>query len=195
MCDVTHSYVSHDSFVCVTWLMHMCDIRLVGIRNMCLGVTWLVQMCASCVWHDSCYMWHDSHICVIWLIHLCDMVAISDICVCVTWLSHMCDMTHSWVCHDSRICVTWLNQMCDVTHLRIWHDAFTCVTWVLWGESDSGPVCVLHMIWFICVAWLINVCAMGRVAMEKLCVCVTWLMHMCDMIHSYVWHDSFRCVR
>jgi len=26
MCDVTHSYMWHDSFICVTWLIHMCDI-------------------------------------------------------------------------------------------------------------------------------------------------------------------------
>ena len=24
MCDVTHSYAWHDSFICVTWLIHMC---------------------------------------------------------------------------------------------------------------------------------------------------------------------------
>jgi len=35
MCDMTHSYVWHDSFICVTWLIHMCD------------------MTHSYVWHDS----------------------------------------------------------------------------------------------------------------------------------------------
>ena len=48
MCDMTHSYVWHDSFTCVTWLIHMCD------------------MTHSCVWHDS-------FTCVTWLIHMCDM--------------------------------------------------------------------------------------------------------------------------
>ena len=24
MCDMTHSYVRHDAFICVTWLIHMC---------------------------------------------------------------------------------------------------------------------------------------------------------------------------
>jgi len=26
MCDMTHSHVWHDSFTCVTWLIHMCDM-------------------------------------------------------------------------------------------------------------------------------------------------------------------------
>jgi len=25
-CDMTHSCVWHDSFICVTWLIHMCDV-------------------------------------------------------------------------------------------------------------------------------------------------------------------------
>jgi len=36
MCDMTHSYVWHDSFLGVTWLIHMCD------------------MTYSYVWYDSC---------------------------------------------------------------------------------------------------------------------------------------------
>ena len=29
MCDMTHSYVRHDSFkcMCMTWLIHMCDMN------------------------------------------------------------------------------------------------------------------------------------------------------------------------
>jgi len=48
MCDVTHSYVWRDSFICVTWLIHMCDVT-----------HW--------------YVWHYSSICVTWLIHMRDM--------------------------------------------------------------------------------------------------------------------------
>jgi len=45
MCDMTHSYVWHDSFICVTWLIHMCDkthswpIHMRGVTH-------------SYVWHD-----------------------------------------------------------------------------------------------------------------------------------------------
>ena len=29
MCDMTHSYVWHDSFTCATWLLHLCDMTLI----------------------------------------------------------------------------------------------------------------------------------------------------------------------
>ena len=80
---MTHSYVWHDSFICVTWLIHMCDMT-----------------------HS--YVWHDSFICVTWLIHMYDMThsyAWRDSFICVTWLIQMCDMTLSYVWHNSFMCV------------------------------------------------------------------------------------------
>ena len=82
-CQMAHSCVWHDSFVCVTWLIHMCDTT-----------------------HS--YVWHGSFICVTWLIHVCDMphsYVWHDSFICVTWLFHMCDMPHSYVWHDSFLCV------------------------------------------------------------------------------------------
>ena len=83
----------HDSFISVTWLIHMCDMT-----------------------HS--YVCHDSFICVTWLIHI---YVWHDSIICVTWLIHMSDMTHSYVWHDSFICVTWLNHMRDMT--RSWDDS------------------------------------------------------------------------
>ena len=100
MCDMTHSYVWHDSFICVTWLIHMCDMI-------------------------HAHVWHDSFICVTRLIHMCDMThsyVWHDSLTCVIWLIHMCDMTHSCVWHDSFICVTRLIHMCDMTHSYVWKD-------------------------------------------------------------------------
>ena len=49
MCAMTQTQdVCHDSSICMTWLIHMCDVT-----------------------HP--YVWHDSFICVTWLIHVCDM--------------------------------------------------------------------------------------------------------------------------
>ena len=102
MCDMTHSYVWHDSFICVTWLIHMC------------GMT-----------HS--YVWQDSFICVTWLIRMCDVTHVyvwHDSFICVTWLIHVCDMTHSYVRRGSFVCVMWLIHMCDMTHSYVWHGSF-----------------------------------------------------------------------
>jgi len=65
---MTHSYVWHDSFVCVTWRTLMCD------------------MTHLCVWHDAL-------LCVTWLICVCDMT----LHMCAMTNSHTWDMTHSYV--------------------------------------------------------------------------------------------------
>ena len=73
----------HDSFICVTRLIHMCD------------------MTHSYVWH----MWHDSFNSVTslmqsswWLIHMFDTshsYVWHDSFICVTWLIQQCDITHA----------------------------------------------------------------------------------------------------
>ena len=47
MCDLTHSYLWYASFICVTCLIHVCDMTL------------------TCLMHI--YVWHDSCICVAWI--------------------------------------------------------------------------------------------------------------------------------
>ena len=49
MCDMTHSYVRHDSFICVTWLTHMFDMT-----------------------HS--YVRHDSFMCATWPNHKCNVI-------------------------------------------------------------------------------------------------------------------------
>jgi len=75
----------HDSFMCVTWLIHMCDMT-----------------------HS--YVWHDSFICVTWLIHTWHDSCIRDMTrVYVTWLIRTWYLAHAYVtwrihmCHDSCI--------------------------------------------------------------------------------------------
>jgi len=167
LCDMTHSYVWHDSFICVTWLIHTCN------------------MTPSYVWHDSFsaslgqsltrpfharltfsgphapaaagVLYDMNHSCMTWLVHM------STTNSCVTWLIHVwhdslkCDMTHS--------CVTWL--------IRVWNDSF----------YDS----FMYNMTRSCVNRLTHV-------WHDSFMCVPWLIHMCNMTHSYVWHDSFTCV-
>jgi len=136
-CDLSPSCVWRDSFICVTWLIHMCDLTHCtgGWSRIMqrLRETWLIHMCD--VTHS--YVWRDSFICVTWLIHMCDVTHCTGGWSRMmqrlreTWLIHKCDVTHSYVWRDSFICVTWLIQMCDVTHSHVWRDSFICVTWLI----------------------------------------------------------------
>ena len=68
--------VTHDSFICNTRLIYMCDI-----------LSWIVS-----------YVWHDSFIYVTWLIHMCDMThsyVWHDSFICVTWLKSRLSNIHS----------------------------------------------------------------------------------------------------
>jgi len=103
MCDVTRSYVWHDSFIYVTWLVH------------------IFHMTRSCVWHDSLirvthsYVGHS-------FFHTCDRTH------WYVWPdSLMCAFTHSYVCHDSFVCVTCLIHLCDMTLSYVWQNSFACV--------------------------------------------------------------------
>ena len=64
-----HSYVWHDSFICSTWLIHMCDMTHSCVSyEAFICETWLIYVCDM----NHAYVWHDSFICVTWLIHTCD---------------------------------------------------------------------------------------------------------------------------
>ena len=119
--NTTHSFVWHDSFICVTWLIYlgdkthpvvehdpfMCVTRLNLLRDMMQSsLTWLFHLCVMpqlCVWHDSF--------------------------ICVTYLIHVCDMTHSFVGHDPFICVTWPSPF--------WRDSFRVSSY--WSKETPSP--------------------------------------------------------
>ena len=121
------------SFVCVTWLIHICDIT-----HSC--VKWLGRVMTQEGRRrervskpvGECTHVHAQKEKSGRLIHMRDMshssVQRDASFICVTWRIHMCDMTHSYLWHDAFICVTWLIHMCDMTHSYVWHDAFIRVT-------------------------------------------------------------------
>jgi len=87
VCDTTHPYVWHDSFIYVPWLIYTHVVthlwQMVHDKRVVHGA-------------DSC-MWHDSFIRVIWLTY-------GRWCTTRGWymgLIHVCDMTHSYVWYDS----------------------------------------------------------------------------------------------
>jgi len=90
MSPVTHmneswndACVWRDSFMCVKWLIHMCDMihtfvwRDSFILDDKLRESSDIQSNHYTLIHmremTYSYVWHDSFICAIWLIHMCDM--------------------------------------------------------------------------------------------------------------------------
>ena len=79
VCDMAiHSCVCHDSFMCVSWLNHVC-----AMTN-----------------HDV-HVCHDAFICAPWLLHTCTMTQwylFHDSCICAMTHSHtvICVTTHTY---------------------------------------------------------------------------------------------------
>ena len=197
MCDMTqtlfvistrrsisiHSYVWHDSFVRVTWLIRMYIVTY-------------------------SYEWLDSFVRVTWLIHMCDMTQIPlwfqhD---AAFWFIRTCAMTPSYVHPHAFIWVTRLVvRMCDMTHSYVWHDLNTFVIStrrslkleLFQGGSQCVCVCATqHFDSFVRMTWLIRMYIVTH-SYEWLdsFVCVTWLIHMCDMTRIPLWfqHDAAFC--
>ena len=172
VCDMTHSYVWHDSFIWVTCPIHAGD------------------RAESYMWHDSThtYMWHDvfdsaagyTEVSVLVLVSACERQALGDV-----WHDRSQALNkHSQAQVTSTStrrcatwsfnCVIWLIHLCDMTHSYVWHDSFICVT------------CPIHAGgWFICVTWRIHMCDMTHsYVWHDAFMCVTWRIHMCDMTHT-----------
>jgi len=140
LCEMTHSYVWDDSFICVRWRVYMRDMTQSHVQDSSfIFVRWLSYMCDM----THPYVWHDSSICVKWLWH--------D--------SSMCDMTHPYVhlVHDRShkfiyvtrrigvsawvcICVgvRWLIHIWDTTHSHEKHDSFMRVTRRIYVSAFAG---------------------------------------------------------
>jgi len=149
MCDLTCHVAEktwHDWFICVTWLIDMCD------------ASWSVRMCdmvCSCMWHDAGITTH-SHV----RYDSCGCVQ-HDAFTCVTWLSthatwrfHVYDAPYLHVnkaslfyaLHDSFVCVTWHIYVCDMTFSNVWYDSCKCVAFLVyaWNTQFTHAMCLIH---------------------------------------------------
>jgi len=198
MCRAARHMDWHDSFIRVTWTIHICDMTL--SQEWVVTFPWVMRVCVvqHATWSDMTlsYVRQDSFICVTWLFRMCKswlLLWIVHVRVSystprrVTWLLHTCDMTHAYVWHDS---FTWMSRdfflelrmwcvvqhatWIDMTPSYVWHYSCICVTWLL-HISES---CLL--------LWVTHVCASYSTPRR-----VTWLLHTCDKTHSYVFHDFF----
>jgi len=103
----THSYVWHDTFLCVTWRIHACDMIHTWVRHD--SFIWFSQAQTAGRAHSLSFIcvtwlipvWRDSFLFMPWFIHECDMTRTS-VSYMDSWartfpLIHMCDMTHSCI--------------------------------------------------------------------------------------------------
>ena len=170
----------HDSFLCVTWLLHMCDVTYSYVWRdsfMCQMTPFICDIRhVTSLWHTHVprHMCHErSHIrhCVWW-----DVSHINE--TYVKLRKHACNMRK--VPYDM--------------HSYVWHDLFICVTWFLHVSNDSiHNACPLvigdmgHVTWdvfeVICASGIATIFACVR---HDSLMCVTCLIAM--------WHDPFLCV-
>jgi len=125
-CDMTHSYVRHDScditYPSVRHDSSICDSSIHETRK-----TWLIHMWFIHMTHS--YVWHDSSICdssihetrKTWLIHIYD---ITHSKVNHIWMSHVYHVVHM----DESCLSRLLIYMCDMTHPYVRHDPFKSET-------------------------------------------------------------------
>ena len=126
MSDMTHLYVWHDSFICVTRLIHThrrC-LCLQVWRDSFICVTCLIRMCDM----THLYVWHDSFICVTWLIHT------QRRCLCLhryrgkrTWFEYR--NPYLSACHCPTACVAMFVVVRVAVYVAV------CVAWESKSES------------------------------------------------------------
>jgi len=122
-CVITHSYVTHDLFICDTWLFHMRDVSHLDRRQ---------DAFSSVMTHT--YVWHGAFMCVTYIrmtrfIHVCD-VPYSDekrgAFTCVI-LQHTATHCNTWQHTATHTKQHRFIHVCDVPYSNKKRDAFTCV--------------------------------------------------------------------
>ena len=147
MCDMTHSYVWHDSFI----------RDMTHSREPAGG-----SPVATCF-----HIWHDSFICVKWLIHVCDMTH-----SCVRHECFIREMPYSyWIelilpqlpafihVSMSYVCVTC-----------VWRHTTRGVTWPIyieWSIFSPAPPAFIHVrVSHVCVTCVCHMCVTSHLCMS-----------------------------
>ena len=131
-CDMTYSYLWHNSCVCATvsilegsnagssfslfapWFIHLRDMTYSYVLQ------WASRRAVMQALYSHCVC-HDSFISVTWLIHICDMTH-SYMLQWAFWRAVMQALCSRWWCHDSFASVTRIFYMCEKTHSYVSHE-------------------------------------------------------------------------
>jgi len=158
-------YVWYNFSICSTWVFHMSGVFFWCVqRDSFIRVTWLIHMyginlsylCFACHTFWLPHVWYDFSICVTWVFHMSDMFfwyVQRDSFILVTWLMHICGMNLSYLFFASAAwyfiaSYLWRNSMCDMTSAYECRDAFICGVKLLdmlpLASSRSRAICWLQ---------------------------------------------------
>jgi len=173
---MTHSYMWHDSFIWVTWLIHMCGMTHDSFKC----ESWLIQSLLS----ESChiYEWVVSHFCCGYRATsqgLLDWFEIYPISVYIYVHKCICDMG------------TLVTCPCLVTHTN---KSFHTYEWVMVRNTSNVP---MSHIWMSHVTschtyeWVMSHIWMRHVThMNESCHSFEWVMSHIWMSHVTYMNDS-----
>jgi len=111
----------YESFVCVTWLVYMCDMTHLYVWH-----DWLICTHRGPLQKNSRYVFAS----------VSDMIHPYTCCdsfMCVTWLTYMCVIIHvrARIAALRKEFLGVLSSVSDMNHSYVWHDSFICVTWLI----------------------------------------------------------------
>jgi len=194
-------HVCHDSFICVSWLIHMCDMTHPYLWHDIFNQHTVhnVHICdmtrhVTCEWVMS----HMNESCHIWTSHVTYMLYIT----CEASILHMhtqkwcpkkngANVTNSIIAEMPRTLLSW-KWLIHIGHVTdvVWHDAHTEMSRTL--LSQRCHELYYHSNDSFILATSQTSCDMTHTHVwHDSHVCVTWRIHTCDMTHTYVWHDAF----
>ena len=135
---VTYSYVWRDSWVHVTWLMHVCDMTDITQSYVWhfSFVSWLVHECDM----THPYLWYDSFMYVTRRMFML-IFSYESRLICIREIADSC----TW--HDSPIYVTWLVYKRDMTHLHTCHETHVHI------RHDSFVYLGAYFVWLATRLW------------------------------------------
>ena len=162
----------HDSCICVTWLIRMCDVR-------------------AFIWGERLIRMFDSTFSN-QLFILCMTLRLRI----MTFFSLTRDMTLAYAWHDLFVCVMCLvlygandRFVCLTVHLQMGCSSF------VWRYVFGLVVNVFGICMFVRVGEYVCVCASQLIRMSCSChtyeLCATLRLHVCYVTHAYVRHNSF----
>ena len=137
LCDVNDLAVRHNSFICVTWLIHQFDMTQLAVRYDNSYVKLLDIIYRVAKMHRLPYLYRSfsaKEPCNWWFCCGKRPATYGILCIFATpQLGHdslVFGMTHSYV-RTLENWVSWPVQMCDMTPLNMWHDSLNFSTY-LW---------------------------------------------------------------